>query len=164
MPNGAVIHWFRRDLRIADNKGLYHASKTGPLTVPVYFLSDWRGKHDWTAQYEPTLRQQLKVVGLVREAHRVAGEGHRDRGHQFHSLRRQARRGEGDERIVPALEGVRAVEAGVFQFACHGAHGHGVEHQARVDLQCTCMHVGHSIQSGQSALSCARHAGGRRSM
>ncbi len=42
-----VIHWFRRDLRIADNTALYHASKAGGV-IPVYILSSWRQNHAWT--------------------------------------------------------------------------------------------------------------------
>jgi deoxyribodipyrimidine photo-lyase len=48
MPDFPVIHWFRRDLRIADNLGLFHASRSGGSTVPVYFASGWRGSHHWT--------------------------------------------------------------------------------------------------------------------
>ncbi len=43
-----VIHWFRRDLRIADNTSLHAASKTGLPVIPVYFLSQWREVHHWT--------------------------------------------------------------------------------------------------------------------
>ena len=39
-----AIHWFRRDLRIADNTALHHASKNGTV-IPVYLLSDWKGSH-----------------------------------------------------------------------------------------------------------------------
>lgn len=45
MPN--VIHWFRRDLRIADNSALYHASIAGGV-IPVYILSTWQKNHAWT--------------------------------------------------------------------------------------------------------------------
>lgn len=44
----SVIHWFRRDLRIADNTALSCAAKLGIPVIPVYILSDWRGSHDWT--------------------------------------------------------------------------------------------------------------------
>jgi deoxyribodipyrimidine photo-lyase len=44
----SVIHWFRRDLRIADNTALCHAAKSGIPVVPVYILSDWRDSHHWT--------------------------------------------------------------------------------------------------------------------
>ncbi len=42
-----AIHWFRRDLRIADNTALHPASKNGTV-IPVYLLSDWKGSHHWT--------------------------------------------------------------------------------------------------------------------
>ncbi len=50
MPNekASVIHWFRRDLRIADNTALCHAAKLGIPVVPVYILSEWRDSHHWT--------------------------------------------------------------------------------------------------------------------
>ncbi len=43
-----VIHWFRRDLRIADNTALHHACSSGIPVVPAYVLSHWKGTHDWT--------------------------------------------------------------------------------------------------------------------
>ncbi|RYG94181.1 MAG: hypothetical protein EON58_16820 [Alphaproteobacteria bacterium] len=38
MPDkkASVIHWFRRDLRIADNTALSRAAKPGLPVVPVY--------------------------------------------------------------------------------------------------------------------------------
>ncbi len=50
MPDlkASVIHWFRRDLRLADNTALCHAAKPGHPIVPIYILSDWRGSHAWT--------------------------------------------------------------------------------------------------------------------
>jgi deoxyribodipyrimidine photo-lyase len=50
MPDrrASVIHWFRRDLRIADHSALYHAAKLGIPVIPVYILSDWAGSHAWT--------------------------------------------------------------------------------------------------------------------
>ncbi len=47
-PEASVIHWFRRDLRIADNTALSHAAEPGLPVVPIYILSDWRGVHSWT--------------------------------------------------------------------------------------------------------------------
>jgi len=44
----SVIHWFRRDLRIADNTALCRAAKPGLPVVPLYILSNWRGAHSWT--------------------------------------------------------------------------------------------------------------------
>jgi deoxyribodipyrimidine photo-lyase len=47
MASETVIHWFRRDLRIADNISLSQAAARGRV-LPVYFLSDWHGTHLWT--------------------------------------------------------------------------------------------------------------------
>ncbi len=44
----AVIHWFRRDLRIADNTALFHASMNGLPVIPLYILSHWKISHPWT--------------------------------------------------------------------------------------------------------------------
>jgi deoxyribodipyrimidine photo-lyase len=44
----SVIHWFRRDLRIADNTALHAAARHGLPVVPVYILSRWKGRHSWT--------------------------------------------------------------------------------------------------------------------
>ncbi|MGJ8644565.1 MAG: cryptochrome/photolyase family protein [Luteolibacter sp.] len=43
-----VIHWFRRDLRIADNTALHQAASTGKPVIPAYVLSDWKKEHLWT--------------------------------------------------------------------------------------------------------------------
>jgi len=43
-----VIHWFRRDLRLADNSALHQAGATGLPVVPVYVLSRWSRDHSWT--------------------------------------------------------------------------------------------------------------------
>jgi deoxyribodipyrimidine photo-lyase len=42
------IHWFRRDLRLTDNTALHHAAKSSTQVVPVYVLSTWKHRHDWT--------------------------------------------------------------------------------------------------------------------
>jgi len=84
MPDGSVIHWFRRDLRIADNTGLFHASRTGSPTVPVFFLSDWRGPHHWTGPKRQhflcgclaSLAANLETLGgrlIIRKGDPVAG-------------------------------------------------------------------------------------------
>ncbi len=46
--NASVIHWFRRDLRIADNTALCRAAKSELPVLPVYILSDWTESHSWT--------------------------------------------------------------------------------------------------------------------
>jgi len=43
-----IIHWFRRDLRIADNRSFFAAASVGREIVPVYILSDWTDRHAWT--------------------------------------------------------------------------------------------------------------------
>ncbi len=43
-----IIHWFRRDLRIADNHSLSQAAKDGEVVIPVYVLSEWKKSHRWT--------------------------------------------------------------------------------------------------------------------
>jgi deoxyribodipyrimidine photo-lyase len=43
-----VIHWFRRDLRVADNTALHHAAAQGAPVIPVYILSRWKNAHHWT--------------------------------------------------------------------------------------------------------------------
>ena len=84
MPNGSVIHWFRRDLRIADNMGLYAAAKTGAATIPVYFLSNWKRSHSWCGPNRQhflcgclaSLSANLETLGgrlIVRAGDPVAG-------------------------------------------------------------------------------------------
>ncbi len=43
-----AIHWFRRDLRLADNTALAAAVSNYDLVIPAYILSDWQGSHGWT--------------------------------------------------------------------------------------------------------------------
>ena len=43
-----IIHWFRRDLRISDNTGLYSACQEAEEVVPVYIVSSWKRNHPWT--------------------------------------------------------------------------------------------------------------------
>lgn len=79
-----VIHWFRRDLRIADNSALQQASKSGAPVIPVYFLSDWRGSHSWTGPNRQhflcgclsSLARNLETTGgrlIIRHGDAVAG-------------------------------------------------------------------------------------------
>ena len=35
-----IIHWFRHDLRLADNAALTAAAETGAVVIPVYILAD----------------------------------------------------------------------------------------------------------------------------
>lgn len=45
-----AIHWFRRDLRLTDNSALARASDESAEVVPVYVVSEWRGRHHWTGE------------------------------------------------------------------------------------------------------------------
>jgi deoxyribodipyrimidine photo-lyase len=55
MSSPIVLHWFRRDLRLTDNIALHHATAGGNNVVPVYILSTWKKKHNWTG----STRQQF---------------------------------------------------------------------------------------------------------
>lgn len=80
MPDSkaTVIHWFRRDLRIADNLALSQAAKLGLPLIPVYILSEWQGQHAWTGPNRQhflceslsSLAQNLEALGgrlLIRQ-------------------------------------------------------------------------------------------------
>jgi deoxyribodipyrimidine photo-lyase len=43
-----AIHWFRRDLRLTDNTALTAAVSRHDSVVPVYLVSEWKGRHRWT--------------------------------------------------------------------------------------------------------------------
>ncbi|HET9522599.1 MAG TPA: deoxyribodipyrimidine photo-lyase [Terrimicrobiaceae bacterium] len=66
-----AIVWFRRDLRITDNTALAIAVNRWANVVPVYILSDWRGKHHWTGPNRQrflcgciaSLAQNLEAIG-----------------------------------------------------------------------------------------------------
>ena len=61
----SIIHWFRRDLRIADNTALSAAAQSGIPVVPAYFLSDWRSVHSWTGpNRQHFLCESLKSLAL----------------------------------------------------------------------------------------------------
>lgn len=84
MSASPVIHWFRRDLRIADNTGLFHASRREAPLIPVYFLSEWRGSHAWTGSNRQhvlcgslaSLARNLETIGgrlIIRSGDPVDG-------------------------------------------------------------------------------------------
>ena len=43
-----ALHWFRRDLRLADNTALNAAVRRSGLVYTVYVASAWTGTHAWT--------------------------------------------------------------------------------------------------------------------
>lgn len=66
-----VIHWFRRDLRLADNTALHAATQAADEVVTVYVVSPWQGSHGWTGP----VRQGFLAECLsgLEEAVRAAG-------------------------------------------------------------------------------------------
>lgn len=84
MSGSPVIHWFRRDLRIADNLGFFQASKRGCPVIPVYFTSHWRNSHAWTGANRQhflcgclaSLARNLEAIGgrlIIRSGDPVEG-------------------------------------------------------------------------------------------
>jgi deoxyribodipyrimidine photo-lyase len=86
MPEGKppVIHWFRRDLRIADNMTLVQAAGGGSPVIPAYFLSEWKNAHAWTGPKRQhflcgclaSLARNLETLGgrlIVRQGDPVNG-------------------------------------------------------------------------------------------
>lgn len=67
------IHWFRRDLRLADNSALHHATAISEHVIPVYVLSDWRRHHRWTGP----ARQQFLCGSLASLANDLSTAGSR---------------------------------------------------------------------------------------
>lgn len=72
------IFWFRRDLRLEDNTGLYHALTAGRPVVPVFIfdrniLDDLEDRNDARLEFIHarllTLQQQLSVGGSSLEVH-----------------------------------------------------------------------------------------------
>ena len=66
------VFWFRRDLRLDDNAGLYHALKAGLPVIPIFIfdtniLNDLTNKKDKRVQFIhdalTTLQQQLVQLG-----------------------------------------------------------------------------------------------------
>lgn len=47
-PAAVAIHWYRRDLRIADNTALVRAAERFGRVAPCYVVSGWSGGHRWT--------------------------------------------------------------------------------------------------------------------
>ncbi len=83
-PKPSIIHWFRRDLRIADNISLSQAAARKLPVVPVYLRSVWKHTHDWTGSNRQhflcgclaSLAGNLETIGgrlIVREGNQVEG-------------------------------------------------------------------------------------------
>lgn len=72
MKNEVCVFWFRRDLRLHDNAGLYHALKSGNKVLPVFIfdttiLSRLENKNDrrvdFIHQAIENLHHQLQTLG-----------------------------------------------------------------------------------------------------
>lgn len=68
----AAIFWFRRDLRLTDNAGLYHALKSGSKVIPIFIfdknildkLEDKKDKRvDFIHQQVSKLKSELQQLG-----------------------------------------------------------------------------------------------------
>ena len=68
-----VIHWFRRDLRLSDNRALQAAIDSGAEVLSIYLLSSWKNSHEWTG---PT-RQQFLCESLTSLARSLESVGSR---------------------------------------------------------------------------------------
>ena len=78
-----VLHWFRRDLRLADNTALSAAARQAESVIPVSVLSDWTRSHRWTGLNRQrfycgclaALNQDLQAIGsrlVIRQGDPVA--------------------------------------------------------------------------------------------
>lgn len=72
MTNKVSVFWFRRDLRLTDNVGLYHALSDGGPVLPIFIfdknilsrLADKQDRRvDYIHQALTQLQQQLQTVG-----------------------------------------------------------------------------------------------------
>jgi deoxyribodipyrimidine photo-lyase len=66
MTNSVSIFWFRRDLRLDDNAGLYHALKSGHPVLPLFIfdrhiLDDLQDKKDARVEFIHLALERLKA-------------------------------------------------------------------------------------------------------
>jgi deoxyribodipyrimidine photo-lyase len=71
MRSGVALFWFRRDLRLEDNAGLYHALKTGGPVLPVFIfdrniLEQLDSKADRRVEFiqAALVHMQQRLVGM----------------------------------------------------------------------------------------------------
>jgi hypothetical protein len=86
------------------------------------------------AQDEAPLRVGVQVVPGLSQRHRVAGEGHGDRGHELDPLGVLRGDGHRQERIVGDLRRDGTVVAELLELSRAGGHLGEVRNQTRVDL------------------------------
>jgi deoxyribodipyrimidine photo-lyase len=68
-----AIHWFRRDLRLADNTALSAAVAAHDHVIPVYIVSQWRKDHHWSG----APRQEFLCGSLVDLSRALQAKGGR---------------------------------------------------------------------------------------
>ncbi|MEQ1860442.1 MAG: deoxyribodipyrimidine photo-lyase [Chthoniobacteraceae bacterium] len=73
MAASIAIHWFRRDLRIADNTALNAAIDAHDQVVPVFVLSGWQRDHHWCG----AARQEFLCGCLASLAKNIQAKGGR---------------------------------------------------------------------------------------
>jgi deoxyribodipyrimidine photo-lyase len=137
-----VVHWFRRDLRIADNQSLFAATSAGRQIVPVYILSDWKGRHTWTGAKRQhflcgclaSLSRDLEAIGgrlILRQGETVA---------ELETLLRESGARELHFNADPDPFG-KAVERRIFELcaqlgvSCHAHHDVTLHHPDEVLTQ-----------------------------
>ena len=63
MPDKVTLFWFRRDLRLEDNVGLYHALKSNTPVLPIFIFDveilDQLPKNDARVSF---IYQQLQLI------------------------------------------------------------------------------------------------------
>ena len=63
MPDKVTLFWFRRDLRVEDNVGLYHALKSNTPVLPIFIFDveilDQLPKNDARVSF---IYQQLQLI------------------------------------------------------------------------------------------------------
>ena len=74
MKNKISIFWFKRDLRLEDNVGLYHALQSGFLVLPIFIfdtdiLDKLENKHDRRVDY---IHQALSSIDEQLKVHKSA--------------------------------------------------------------------------------------------
>ena len=71
MKAPVVLFWFRRDLRLEDNRGLFEALKSGHAVQPVFIfdthiLNDLEDRNDRRVQFihEALLQMQQRITSV----------------------------------------------------------------------------------------------------
>jgi deoxyribodipyrimidine photo-lyase len=119
MKNHTAIFWFKRDLRVEDNTGLYHAVTENKEVLPVYILED-----DILSRYN----HSSKRISFFLDALRNLDAELRRLGSYLYVLRGKA------ERLIPEIIKLHDIQA-VYTNRAYGFSGVkrdlGIEHICR---------------------------------